>query len=83
MDAAAIEAKALAEGNVKALSTDNILANPFSLTAPDFKPVAGGRAASGTDFSSLDNYFTPTGFRGAIGDNNWLAGWTRFFETGQ
>ena len=83
MDAAAIEAKALTEGNVKALSTDNILANPFSLTAPDFKPVAGGPAASGTDFSSLDNYFTPTGFRGAIGDNNWLAGWTRFFETGQ
>ncbi len=81
----ALEAKALMEGNIKATSADDVLTAPFNLTNPNFAPVANGSAASGADFSGLDNsFFAATTYKGAIGgSNNWLQGWTRFPAKGQ
>jgi len=83
IDAAAMEVKALADGNVKLTSPDGVLADPFNLTAPDFAAAAEGGAESGADFTGLDSFFTTTTFKGAVGDENWLQGWTRFFAKGQ
>ena len=85
MTAAAVEAKALAEGNVKQATATGVLTSPFSITNPDLNPVAAGPAASGAAFTNLDNtFFTPTTYKGAIGGgNNWLQGWTRFPAKGQ
>ncbi|HEY0731027.1 MAG TPA: hypothetical protein VGD33_01310, partial [Chitinophagaceae bacterium] len=49
LTAAAFETKALAEGNVKVSSPDNILTAPFNLSAPNFGVVAGSAAATGVD----------------------------------
>jgi hypothetical protein len=83
IDAAAMEAKALAEGNIKITSADGVLLDPFNLTNPDFTPVIEGGADAGADFTGLDGFFVPTTFRGAVGSENWLQGWTRFFAKGQ
>ncbi|RPD48203.1 MULTISPECIES: T9SS C-terminal target domain-containing protein [Chitinophagaceae] len=83
MTAAAMETKALAEGNVKLTSPDGVLTAPFSLTSPNLAPVAGGAAAAGADFAGLDAFFTPTAYKGAVGATNWLQGWTRFPAKGQ
>lgn len=81
---AQVEAKALAEGNVKQATAEGVLTSPFSLTSPNFAPVAGGPAASGVGFTGLDNtFFTTTTFKGAVGTENWLQGWTRFVARGQ
>lgn len=81
----ALEAKALAEGNIKAASGENILMSPYAITSPNFEPVAGGPAASGADFTGMDNtFFATTTYKGAVGSgNNWLQGWTRFPAKGQ
>jgi hypothetical protein len=85
LTAADIEVKALAEGNVKVTTADNVLTAPFNLTNPNFTPVAGGAAASGANFTGLDNtFFTTTTYKGAVdGSSNWLQGWTRFPAKGQ
>lgn len=85
MTAAEMEVKALADGNVKVTTADNILTTPFNLTNPNFTPVAGSAAASGASFTGLDNtFFTTTTYKGAVGgSNNWLQGWTRFPAKGQ
>lgn len=85
MTSAEVEAKATAEGNVKVTSPDNVLTAPFNLTSPNFAPVTGSPAASGADFTGLDNtFFTATTYKGAIGgSSNWLQGWTRFPAKGQ
>ncbi|ULQ56356.1 hypothetical protein KJS94_17030 [Flavihumibacter rivuli] len=60
-------------------SRDDVqLTDPFNLTAPNFLPKAGSPALTGTDFTGLDNFFTPTTFVGAFGTTNWLQGWTSF-----
>jgi hypothetical protein len=83
MTNAEVETKALSEGNIKLTASSGVLANPFNLTSPDFKPTAESPAATGADFSNLDAFFTATTYRGAMGTDNWLSGWTRFFANGQ
>jgi hypothetical protein len=84
ISSAEVESKALAEGNIKLTSPDGVLENPFNLTQPGLMPAAGSIALSGSDFSHLDAFFTPTSYIGAFGSgNNWLEGWTRFFDNGQ
>lgn len=79
-----LEAKAIAEGNIKQTTADGVLTAPFSITNPNLMPVAGGPAASGTDFTGLDaGFFTSTTYKGAVGSTNWLQGWTRFPARGQ
>lgn len=83
MTAADMETKALAAGNVKVASPDGILAAPFNLTSPDLTPVSGSAASTGADFTDMDAFFTNTTYKGAIGNTNWLQGWTRFPAKGQ
>jgi hypothetical protein len=57
---------------------DVMLEDPFNQNAPNFAPKAGSPALTGADFthSRINNsFFTPTTFKGAIGTNNWTAGW--------
>ena len=85
MTAAEVEAKAVADGNVKLTDPANVLTAPFNLTNPNLTPVASGPAAGGASFAGLDaGFFTPTTYKGAIGGgDNWLQGWTRFPAKGQ
>jgi hypothetical protein len=53
------------------------LSNPFSLTAPDFSPLAGSPALDAASFFGLSG-FTATTYVGAVGPDNWLSGWTSF-----
>ncbi len=53
------------------------LSNPFSLTAPDFSPLAGSPALNAASFFGLSG-FTATTYVGAVGPDNWLNGWTSF-----
>lgn len=65
MTAAEIEAKAVANGCEKLTSADEAgLTKPFDLKAPNFAPVAGGKAA--------------TKGVGAITGTDWTAGWTNW-----
>ncbi len=55
--------------------------NPFSLTAPDFLPVAGSPILSGASFTNVrltDTFFTQVPYRGAFGSTNWTATWCNF-----
>lgn len=83
ISAAAMENKAIAEGNIKLTSADGVLTAPFNLSAPNFAPAAEGGAETGADFTGFDSFFTPTTYRGAMGSENWLQGWARFFAKGQ
>ncbi|HSR38427.1 MAG TPA: hypothetical protein VLL95_05890, partial [Phnomibacter sp.] len=80
---AEMEAKALAEGNTKHGSPDEIgLTDPFKLTAPNFLPKAGSPALSGAVFTGSDfsgvSFWTQVAYRGAFGADNWMANWTSF-----
>lgn len=79
--AAAIEAKALADGTVSiANSSAAGLTSAFNLTAPNFLPAAGSIALNGAAFtgSISDSFFDRVSYKGAFGTTNWLAGWTDF-----
>lgn len=61
---------------------DPALLAPSSTTTPDFRPSAGGLAASGGDTPS-DSFFQPASFRGGIGTDesgDWTKGWTEFAQ---
>jgi len=63
-------------------SADVMLANPFNLTNPDFRPLGGSPALSGADFTNsrlTDAFFTSTTFRGAFASSErWDAGWANY-----
>lgn len=70
-------ALAAGSGVVVATSADQVgLTAPFNLSNPNFLPVSGSPALSGT-FVSKAGIETVT-FRGAFGTTNWLQGWTNF-----
>jgi hypothetical protein len=82
MTSAEVETKALAEGNTKHASPDEIArTDPFKLNAPNFLPKSGSPALAGAVFSGSDltnSFFTQTPYRGAFGADNWLNGWSSF-----
>lgn len=54
------------------------LANPFSLTAPDFKPSASSPALNAASFFGMSG-FTTTTYAGAVGPtDSWVGSWTSF-----
>jgi PKD repeat protein len=66
-----------------ASSTNLMLANPndFASNNPDFRPMAGSPLHSGADFTSptvTNPFFTPTNYRGAMGDTDWTDCWTEW-----
>jgi hypothetical protein len=74
--AAQIQTKAESEGCITlANSAAAQLTSPFYSTAPNFLPVAGSPALSGTSFTGMNSFFTSTTFRGAFGTTNWTSGW--------
>ena len=55
--------------------------SPFTLTAPNFLPVAGSPLLSGASFTNsrlTDSFFTPVTYRGAFGTTTWTSGWCNF-----
>jgi len=71
-----IQAKAEAEGCVTlATSAAAQLTSPFYSTAPNFLPVTGSPALSGSSFTGMNAFFTSTTYRGAFGTTNWTSGW--------
>ena len=74
-----LKAKAEAEGTVTLATREAVqLTDPFTLGAPNFLPKAGSPALSGTDYTGMDAFFTPSTYRGAFGTTNWMQGWTSF-----
>ena len=50
------------------------------ITSVDLTPKAGGSAF--TDIDTLGSWFHATDFKGAVGSDNWLKGWTYLDEKG-
>ena len=76
---AQIQTKAESEGCITyAASTSIQLTSPFYSTTPNFLPVAGSPALSGTSFTGMNSFFTSTTYRGAFGTTNWTATWTNW-----
>lgn len=74
--AAQIQTKAESEGCITYNDAANImLSSPFYSTNPNFLPVAGSPALSGTSFTGMNAFFTSTSYRGAFGTTNWTSGW--------
>ena len=59
-------------------SSDVVLTNAFSLTAPNFLPGGGSPAASGASFSGLSSGFETVSYIGAFGTTDWTTGWANF-----
>ena len=73
---ALIQAKAESEGCITlATSAAAQLTSPFYSTSPNFLPVVGSPALSGTSFAGMNAFFTNTTYRGAFGTTNWTSGW--------
>ncbi len=74
-------ARAASAGTV-AEGTDPMLVNPYSRTAPDFRPMAGSPALTLTPaVPPNDGFFEVALFRGALGPDlatDWTRGWTFF-----
>lgn len=50
----------------------------FSATTPSVKPTAGGAAFSGYAAPPSDGFFDPVTYVGAVGSDDWTAGWTAY-----
>lgn len=75
----AVLAIAVASGSSKLDSANAAqLTNPWSLTTPNFMPLAASPAASGASFTGMDSWFDQVTFRGAIGTADWTQGWTNW-----
>lgn len=78
-----IAAKALGDGVVVPASLDEVqLTAPFSWyvdkKAPNVQPASGSVALSGAVFTGMASWFQQVAFRGAIGTDNWTAGWANW-----
>ncbi len=64
-------------------AVDPMLTDATNLTAPNFMPKAGSPALNAdkvTPIPSGDSFFTPAPFIGAVGADDWTAGWTAYPE---
>ena len=55
--------------------------DPFNYDIPDPLPATGSPVLTGADFSGADYskpFFTQVPYKGALGTDNWLKGWTNF-----
>jgi hypothetical protein len=66
-------------GEMNNQEIDPQLTDPTSLTAPSFKPKAGSPALMGGATPPSDGWFdTSATFIGAVGSDDWTAGWTAY-----
>ena len=76
---AQIKAKAESEGSITFSDpTAIMLTNPFYSTSPNFLPLSGSPALTGSNFTGMNAFFTPVAYRGAFGTINWTSGWTNW-----
>lgn len=54
------------------------LTSPFYSINPNFLPVAGSPALTGSSFAGMNAFFTSTAYRGAFGATNWTTGWANW-----
>lgn len=80
LTAAQIRTKVESEGGLTATTTAQVGLTSLSLTAPNLLPTSGSPALSGAAFGASlpSSFFTTTTYRGAFGNVNWMAGWTKF-----
>jgi len=55
--------------------------SPFNYDAPNPLPAANSPVLTGADFSGTvfgDAWFNKVTYRGALGNDSWLPGWTNF-----
>ncbi|MBI3883252.1 MAG: hypothetical protein HY305_03310 [Sphingobacteriales bacterium] len=67
--------------NVLVNATDFMLEDPFNYDAPNLLPKTNAGILTGADFSGAnysDGFFNKVSYRGALGKDNWLQGWTNF-----
>ncbi len=62
------------EGNTEVAP---LLKDPFSVRAPDFRPADASPVRSGA-IMPKDDFFELTEFIGAMGDDDWTAGWSAY-----
>ncbi|MEZ4962292.1 MAG: PKD domain-containing protein [Saprospiraceae bacterium] len=77
---AGVKSKFASSGNDSVATVTNLmLTDPFNFSGnPDFRPAVGSPLLSGANFSSptvSDAFFTPTTYRGAMGDTDWTDCW--------
>jgi hypothetical protein len=81
-DSDAFEASCVADSDYR--TADPMLADPYNLTAPDFRPENGSPALTGATTPPADDFFTSVDFVGAVaasGDlSTWWQGWTTFAQ---
>ena len=72
----------LAAGNIEdLLGAGNFYKEPFNYANPNLLATDASALLTGANFDSADfinTFFTKTTYRGAIGTDNWLQGWTNF-----
>jgi hypothetical protein len=79
ISAADLKTKVEANGTTTYASADEImLGAPFNFDAPNYLPKGGSPALAGAAFAGLDAFFEQVTFRGALGTDDWLTGWTSF-----
>ena len=84
--AAPITTQAFVTGSPSVAFVDPLLADPFNLTAPDYRPAASSPALTGAVAPSVppnDGFFDVANFIGAVGpagggQDTWWHGWTDF-----
>jgi hypothetical protein len=70
--------EAILEGAASGNSVDSdVLESALNVTTPDFRAKAGAAAAAGA-VKPADAFFDDVAFRGAVGTDDWTAGWTAF-----
>jgi hypothetical protein len=77
---AAVEGKGFGAQQILS-QVDPLLANPFSKTAPDFRPTAASPALDAANVAPqfTDSFFVTADYVGAFDStNDWTAGWTNF-----
>ncbi|MGA9522068.1 MAG: hypothetical protein WBV82_11415, partial [Myxococcaceae bacterium] len=77
------EYEKLTEAANNSQTVDPMLTDATNITAPNFKPQAGSPALNADKVSPVpasDGFFTPAPFIGAMGQDDWTAGWSAYPE---
>lgn len=74
-----VQAKAEANGTLTYSNANEIMLEaPFNWDAPNYMPMTGSPALTGSSYDGLDAFFANVAHRGAFGTTNWLSGWANF-----
>lgn len=76
----AATAEGISARSQKVQETDPRITDPYSETIPNFKPLAGSPALDAANAvpGFTDSFFVTANYLGAIGNEDWTLGWTRY-----